>query len=77
MNNPEKLHGSMTHELNSNDALNSLSPLQISLGIVTLFEQIYNGEPILSVFSVIGENVHCTKPLFQVSDLKCMCRSPT
>ncbi len=31
--------------------------VQISLGIVVLFEKIYDGEPILTIFSVIGEDV--------------------
>jgi hypothetical protein len=60
----------LTPEVNSNNTLNSLLTLQISLGIVALFKKIYDGEPILSVFSVIGEDVqivHCTKPLFQLS----------
>jgi hypothetical protein len=37
---------------------NSLPTLQMSLGIVALFEKIYGGEPILTVFPVIGEDVH-------------------
>jgi hypothetical protein len=32
--------------------------LQITLGILALFEEIYDGEPILTVFSNIGEDVH-------------------
>jgi hypothetical protein len=34
---------------------------------LALFEKIYNGEPIFTVFSNIGEDVHCTIPLFQLS----------
>jgi hypothetical protein len=34
-----------------------LPTLQISLGIVALFKMIYDGEPILTVFSNIGEDV--------------------
>jgi hypothetical protein len=44
-------------EPNSNNAVNSLPILQISLGIVALFEKIYDGEPILTVFSNIGDDV--------------------
>jgi hypothetical protein len=35
----------------------SLPTLQISLGIVALFEIIYDGEPILTVFSYIGDDL--------------------
>jgi hypothetical protein len=45
------------HVVNSNIAIDSLPTLQISLGIVALFEKIYDGEPILTVVSNIGENV--------------------
>ncbi len=44
------------HVVNSNIAIGSLPTLQISLGIVALFEKIYDGEPILTVFSHIGED---------------------
>jgi hypothetical protein len=44
------------HVVNSNNAIGSLPTLQISLGIVALFEKIYGGEPILTVFSNIGED---------------------
>jgi len=43
--------------VNSNIAIGSLPTLQISLGIVALFEKIYYGEPILTVVSNIGEDV--------------------
>jgi hypothetical protein len=33
--------------VNSNNTINSLPKVQISLGIVTLFEKIYDGGPIL------------------------------
>ncbi len=46
----------VSHEVNSNIAIGSLPKLQISLGIVALFEKIYDGEPILTVFSNIGED---------------------
>ncbi len=45
------------HMVNSNVAIGSLPTLQIPLGIVALFEKIYDGEPILTVFSNIGEDV--------------------
>ncbi len=45
------------HVVNSNIAFGSLPTFQISLGIVALFEKIYDGEPILTVFSNIGEDV--------------------
>jgi hypothetical protein len=49
--------------VNSNNAINSLPTVQISLGIVALFEKINDGEPILTNFSVSGEDL----PLFQYS----------
>ncbi len=57
------------HVVKSNIAIRSLPTLQISLGIVAFFEKIYDGEPILTIFSNIGEDVHCTIPLFQISVL--------
>jgi hypothetical protein len=48
------------HVLNSNIAIASLLTLQISLGIIALFEKIYDGgEPFLAVFSNIGEDYRC------------------
>ncbi len=41
---------------NSNIAIGSLPKLQISQGIVALFDKIQDGKPILTVFSNIGEN---------------------
>jgi hypothetical protein len=55
------------HVVNSNIAIGSLPTLQISLGIAALFEKIYYGEPILTSFSNIREDIHCTIPLFQLS----------
>jgi hypothetical protein len=46
-----KLRGS------SNIAIDSLPTLQISVGIIALFEKIYDGEPMLPVFSNIGDDV--------------------
>jgi hypothetical protein len=45
------------HVVNSNIAIGSLPTLQISLGMVALFEKIYYKVPILNVFSNIGEDV--------------------
>jgi hypothetical protein len=44
------------HVVNSNIAIVSSPTLQISLGIAALFEKTYDGEPILTVFSNIGED---------------------
>jgi hypothetical protein len=51
-----------------NIAIGSLPKLQISLGIVALFEKIYDEEPILTVFSNIGEDVQyrCFNQLYDV-----------
>jgi hypothetical protein len=46
-----------SHVLNSNNAINSLPTLQISPGIIALFEKIYDEVLILTVFSNIGEDV--------------------
>jgi hypothetical protein len=45
------------HVVNSNIAIGSLLTLQISVGIVALFETIYYEVPIPTVFSNIGEDV--------------------
>jgi hypothetical protein len=45
------------HMVNSNIAIGSLPTLQISIGIVAVFEKIYYEVPILTVFSNIGEDV--------------------
>ncbi len=50
------------HVVNSNIAISSLPTLQISLGIVALFEKIHDGESILTVSPNIGEVI----PLFQL-----------
>jgi hypothetical protein len=52
------------HVMNSNVAIGSLPTLQISLG--HLFENIYDGEPILTVVSNIGEKYKI------VVSIKCM-----
>ncbi len=48
---------SLCSVVNSNIAIGSLPTLQISLGIVALYEKIYYSEPILTVVSNIGEDV--------------------
>jgi hypothetical protein len=54
--NPANLHA--CHVVNSNNAINSLPTLQISLGIVAIFEKIYyDGEPIFTIFPNIGEGL--------------------
>jgi len=45
------------HVANSNIAVDSLPTLQISVGIIALFEKIDDEEPILTVISNNGENV--------------------
>jgi hypothetical protein len=45
------------HVLHSNIAIVSLLTLQISLGIIALFEKIYDGKPILIVISNNGEDL--------------------
>jgi hypothetical protein len=52
------------HVVNSNIAIGSLPTLQISLGIVALFEKIYDGEPILTVFSNIGEDYNTVVAMY-------------
>jgi hypothetical protein len=58
-----------SHVLNSNIAIDSFPRLLISLGIVALFEKIYGGEPILTVFSNIVEDVQycCFSLVYYVS----------
>ncbi len=43
------------HVVNSNIAIDFLPTLQISLGIIILFEKIYDGQPIINVISNIRE----------------------
>ncbi len=43
--------------VNSNIAIGALPTLQISLGIVALFEKVYDDGPIPTIFSNIGEDV--------------------
>ncbi len=42
------------HVVNSNIAIDTLPTLQISVGVIALFENVCDGEPILTVFSNIG-----------------------
>jgi hypothetical protein len=49
----------------SNIAIDTLPTLQMSHGLLALFEKIYYGEPIFTDFSNIGEDVQYR--LFQLS----------
>ncbi len=53
----EKSANLARHVVNSNNAIDSLPTLQVSLEIIALFEKIYDREPILTVISNIGEEV--------------------
>ncbi len=59
------------HVVNSNIAIGSLPTLQISLETVALFEKIYDGEPILTVVSNIGEDVQhsCFNKVYDVKSV--------
>jgi hypothetical protein len=46
-----------SHVANSNIAIDTVPTLQISVGTIALFEKIYEGEPIFTVISNIGEDV--------------------
>ncbi len=59
----EKIREIAFHIVNLYVAIDSLPTLQIPLRIVELFEKIYDGEPILTVFSNIGEDVHYLYPI--------------
>jgi hypothetical protein len=63
----EKIRETCMPRGDSNIAIGSLPTLQISVGIFRLFEKIYYGEPIVTVVSNIGKDVHCTIPLLQIS----------
>ncbi len=52
----EKIRETYMPRGNSNIAIDSLPTLQISLEILALFEKIYDGDPILTVVSNIGED---------------------
>jgi hypothetical protein len=59
------------HVVNSNIAIGSLPTLQISVGMVALFEKIYYAVPILTVFSNIGEDVQyrCFNEVYDVKSV--------
>jgi hypothetical protein len=59
------------HVVNLNIAIDSLPTLQISLGIVALFEKIYDGEPILTVISNIAEEVQyrCFNEVYDIKSV--------
>jgi hypothetical protein len=48
------------HVVNSNNAINSLATLQISMGIVGLFEKVYDGKPILPILTIFSERMYNT-----------------
>jgi hypothetical protein len=52
----EKIRETYMPRGNSNIAVDSSPTLQILLEILALFEKIYDGEPILTVVSNIGED---------------------
>jgi hypothetical protein len=56
------------HVVNLNIVIGSLPMLQISLATIALFEKIYDGKPILTIFSNIGEDVLYNS----VVSIKCM-----
>jgi hypothetical protein len=62
----EKSGKRVCHVVNSNIAIATLPTLQISVGVITLFEKIYDGDPIFTVISNNGENVG-TIPMLQLS----------
>jgi hypothetical protein len=45
------------HVANLNIAIDTLPTLQLSVGLIALFEKIYDGEPIFTVISNIEEDV--------------------
>jgi hypothetical protein len=45
------------HVVNSNIAIDTLPTLQILVGVIALFEKIYDGDPIFTVISNNGEDV--------------------
>jgi hypothetical protein len=57
------------HMVNSNIGIGSLPTLRISLGIVALFEKIYNAEAILTVVS----NSQLSRRMYNTAvSIKCM-----
>jgi hypothetical protein len=45
------------HVVNLNTAIDTLPTLQILVGVIALFEKIYDGDPIFTVISNNGEDV--------------------
>ncbi len=56
------------HVVNSNIAIGSLPTLQASHGLLALFEKIYHWDPIFTVISNNGEDVHYNTDV----SIKCM-----
>jgi hypothetical protein len=67
-----------SHTVNPNIAFGSLPTLQISLGIVTLFEKIYDTEQILTVVSNIREDeqYRCFNQVYYVKSVPQPCTMP-
>jgi hypothetical protein len=65
-----------SHVANSNIAIDTLPILQISVGIIVLFEKIYEGEPSFIVISNIGEDVQY-RCFNSVYDLKILSQPDT
>ncbi len=57
--------------VNSKIDIGALPTLQIPVGMVALFEKIYDGKPILTVFSNIGEDVQyrCFNEVYDVESV--------
>ena len=53
----EKSGKLVCYVVNSNIAIDTLPTLQITVGVIALFEKIYDGELILTVVSNIGEDL--------------------
>ncbi len=61
-----------SHVANSNIAINTLPTLQISVGIIALFEKIYEGEPSSQISGMMYNTVVSIKCIMWK-----VCRSPT
>ncbi len=61
----EKSGKLVCHVVNSNIAVDTFPTLQISVGVIALFENIYDGDPIFTVISNNGEDVQYRCDLFE------------
>jgi hypothetical protein len=64
------------HVANLNIAIDTLTTLHISVGLIALFKKIYDGEPIFTVISNIGEDVKC-RCFNKVYDVKSLSQPDT